>query len=64
VRHCWKPTWFQFDGRALSPPYEPSRSGADAPEVLHALGFDLEDCQAMLSAGSIGRTDWGHLASA
>ena len=58
-----EPTWFQFDGRALSPPDEPSRPGADAPEVLHALGFDVEACQAMLAAGSIGGTDWSHLAS-
>jgi hypothetical protein len=58
-----EPTWFQFEGRALSPPDEPPRPGADASEVLHALGFDIEACQAMLAAGSIGRTDWSHLAS-
>jgi len=58
-----EPTWFQFDGRVLSPPDEPPRPGADAPEVLHALGFDVEACQAMLAAGYIGRTDWSHLAS-
>jgi crotonobetainyl-CoA:carnitine CoA-transferase CaiB-like acyl-CoA transferase len=58
-----EPTWFQFEGRALSPPDEPPRPGADACEVLHALGFDIEACQAMLAAGSIGRTDWTHLAS-
>jgi crotonobetainyl-CoA:carnitine CoA-transferase CaiB-like acyl-CoA transferase len=58
-----EPTWFQFEGRALSPPDEPPRPGADASEVLHALGFDIEACQAMLAAGSIGRADWSHLAS-
>jgi hypothetical protein len=58
-----EPTWFQFEGRALSPPDEPPRPGADASEVLHALGFDIEACQAMLAAGSVGCTDWSHLAS-
>jgi crotonobetainyl-CoA:carnitine CoA-transferase CaiB-like acyl-CoA transferase len=58
-----EPTWFQFDGRALSPPDEPPRPGADAPEVLHALGFGIEACQAMLAAGSIGGADWSHLGS-
>jgi crotonobetainyl-CoA:carnitine CoA-transferase CaiB-like acyl-CoA transferase len=58
-----EPTWFQFEGRALSPPDEPPRPGADASEVLPALGFNIEACQAMLAAGSIGRTDWSHLAS-
>ena len=58
-----EPTWFQFDGLVVSPPDEPSRPGADAPEVLHALGFDIEASQAMLAAGSVGRTDWSHLAS-
>ena len=41
-----EPPAVQFYGRALSPPYDPSRPGADAPEVLRALGFDLEACQA------------------
>ena len=58
-----EPTWFQFDGRALSPPDEPPRPGADASEVLRALGFDMEAYQAMLAAASIGSADWRHLAS-
>jgi crotonobetainyl-CoA:carnitine CoA-transferase CaiB-like acyl-CoA transferase len=58
-----EPTWFQFDGSALSPPDEPPRPGADALAILHGLGFDREACQAMLAARSIGNADWSHLAS-
>ncbi len=59
----FEPTWFQFEGKALPPPDEPSRPGADAPEILLGLGFSAEEYQAMVARKAIGLPDWGHLVA-
>jgi len=35
----WEPTWFCFDGAPLSCARPPAFAGADAPQVLAALGY-------------------------
>jgi crotonobetainyl-CoA:carnitine CoA-transferase CaiB-like acyl-CoA transferase len=53
-----EPTWFQFDGRALSPSEEPPRPGGDAHEILSSLCYAESEIQALIDRQVVGRPDW------
>lgn len=58
VNHCYRPTWFTFDGVPTPRPRATSRIGADGPEVLAQLGYSPEQIKRMIANGAIGRTEW------
>jgi crotonobetainyl-CoA:carnitine CoA-transferase CaiB-like acyl-CoA transferase len=58
VNHCFRPTWFTFDGVPTPRPRATSRIGADGPEVLTQLGYSAEDITRLQASGAIGRTEW------
>ena len=59
VNHCFRPTWFTFDGVPTPRPRATSRIGADGPAVLAQLGYGADDVKRMVASGAIGRTEWG-----
>jgi crotonobetainyl-CoA:carnitine CoA-transferase CaiB-like acyl-CoA transferase len=58
VNHCYRPTWFTFDGVPTPRPRATSRIGADGPEVLAQLGYSPEQIKSLIANGAIGRTEW------
>jgi crotonobetainyl-CoA:carnitine CoA-transferase CaiB-like acyl-CoA transferase len=58
VNHCFRPTWFTFDGVPTPRARATSRIGADGPAVLAQLGYSADDVKRMVASGAIGRTEW------
>jgi len=58
VNHCFRPTWFTFDGVPTPRARATSRIGADGPAILAQLGYSPDDVKRMVSDGAIGRTEW------
>ena len=58
VNHCFRPTWFTFDGVPTPRPRATSRIGADGPAVLAELGYSGDDVKRLQASGAIGRTEW------
>jgi len=56
-----KPTWFQFEGKALLPSDEPPRPGGDAHEILSSLGYDEAEIRSFIDRQIVGLRDWGQL---
>ncbi|MBQ0710400.1 CoA transferase [Ochrobactrum sp. BD22] len=53
-----EPTWFEFNGKQLSPSSEPGRPGADADAILSELGLSAEQIAELKASNAIGNTDW------
>jgi crotonobetainyl-CoA:carnitine CoA-transferase CaiB-like acyl-CoA transferase len=58
VNHCFRPTWFTFDGVPTPRPRATSRIGADAPAILAQLGYSPDDVSRLVASGAVGRTEW------
>ena len=58
VNHCFRPTWFTFDGVPTPRPRATSRIGADGPAILAQLGYSPDDIKRLFASGAIGRTEW------
>ena len=58
INHCFRPTWFTFDGVPTPRPRATSRIGADGPAILAQLGYSADDVNRMVASGAIGRTEW------
>ena len=58
VNHCFRPTWFTFDGVPTPRPRATSRIGADGPAVLAQIGYSADDVKRLVASGAIGRTEW------
>ena len=62
-RDGWKsanfaPTWFVFDGEAVSCPGPAARIGSDAPAILKELGYSSDDVKRLIAEGVVGPTEW------
>ncbi|HRH85791.1 MAG TPA: CoA transferase [Rubrivivax sp.] len=58
VNHCFRPTWFTFDGVPTPRPRATSRIGADAPAILAQLGYSPDDIKRLVASGAVGRVEW------
>lgn len=58
VNHCFRPTWFTFDGVPTPRARATARIGSDAPAILAELGYSSDEVQRMIDAGAIGRPEW------
>jgi len=58
VNHCFRPTWFTFDGVPTPRPRATSRIGADGPAVLAELGYKPEDVKRLIAEGAVGQSEW------
>ena len=54
----WEPTWFCFDGAALSCARPPAFAGADAPQVLAALGYSPGEVLGLKQSRAVVPTLW------
>ena len=53
-----RPTWFYFDGSVLPEISEPTPPGADAREILGALGRGPKEIDQLVAKRVVGRTFW------
>ncbi|SFZ98932.1 CAIB/BAIF family protein [hydrothermal vent metagenome] len=56
----FEPTWFTFDGEALTSPGVTARIGSDAPEILKDLGYSADDIKRLEEEGVVGPVEWVH----
>mmetsp|Transcript_26468 Transcript_26468/g.76958 ORF Transcript_26468/g.76958 Transcript_26468/m.76958 type:complete len:589 (-) Transcript_26468:159-1925(-) len=54
----WEPTWFCFDGAPLSCARPPAFAGADAPQVLAALGYSPGEVLGLKQSRAVVPTLW------
>ena len=54
----WEPTWFCIDGEPLSCAGAPTFSGADAPQILAALGYSNGQVLGLKQSRAVVPTNW------
>jgi len=54
----WEPTWFCFDGAPLSCARPPAFAGADAQQVLAALGYSPGEVLGLKQSRAVVPTNW------